>query len=36
MTQVWEACGHEFNGPAPTPRCDFSKAALAAPAAASR
>ena len=33
MTQVWEACGHEFAGPTPSPECDFSRAAVAKPAA---
>lgn len=31
LTKVWAACGHDFNGPAPAPACDFSAANVAAP-----
>ena len=31
VARVWEACGHDFVGPAPDPRCDFEALNVAAP-----
>ena len=29
LTQVWAACGRDFNGPTPSPTCDFGSGAAA-------
>jgi len=31
LTRVWDACGRDFGGPSPTPRCRFDSSNVAAP-----